>query len=319
MALTTRPATPVTDWPPTGHVKAHRVKHGDNWGSLATLYGRGDALDIIQYNFATKNPREINWYLREYVGCTQTNGSSNYSFSSTDSPGLVYIPPASWKPGDKPAPPPVVPVGSGPPWLRYAQAERDRWAREIASWGRDKDPTEAERFLNWDEMYFQASPFYGNARWPDGRTPRTKNLDWCAAFVNWCLHRAGFSHTGSSRAGSFLDGSLWRFQALKEPQLGCVVVPGNSSAEHVTFLWDWRDLPTDPGGSVPFTASRRVRTLGGNQSNRVREKDEDRKLRAALGQNAVVSPYLWPLPGEPGCGIRSVPTERDHFCGIHPL
>ena len=26
-----------------------------------------------------------------------------------------------------------------------------------------------------------------------------------------------------------------------------------------------------------------------------------------------------PLPGEPGCRIRSVPTEGAHFCGYNPL
>jgi hypothetical protein len=48
---------------------------------------------LIQYNFETRSPDEINWYLKNRVGCTRTTiDGSNYRFSSTDKPGIVYLP-----------------------------------------------------------------------------------------------------------------------------------------------------------------------------------------------------------------------------------
>ncbi len=46
----------------------------------------------------TRNPKEVNFYLEYYVGCTASNDKKNYSFSDADSPGVVYIPPANWSP-----------------------------------------------------------------------------------------------------------------------------------------------------------------------------------------------------------------------------
>lgn len=100
--LTKAPKKQLASWPPELHIKAHKVQDGDNWWSLAEKYGRKDPWDIIQYNFETKNPEEVNYYLEKLIGCHKSNDGKNYSFSSSDSPGIVYIPPAPWYPSHGP-------------------------------------------------------------------------------------------------------------------------------------------------------------------------------------------------------------------------
>ena len=109
MVLVKPPAKPLVSWPPIGHVKAHPIKDKENWWRLADRYHRKDPWDIIKFNFATDDPKEVNWFLQELVGCTKSKDGLNYSFSSSDKPGLVYIPPDTWKPSAgpiKPSPPP---------------------------------------------------------------------------------------------------------------------------------------------------------------------------------------------------------------------
>lgn len=108
----------------------HRVRTGENWGTLAKYYGYASAADLIQYNFGTTVPQEVNWYLREHVGCNvATPDKKNWRFTDSASPGVIYIhadnmakvkplpvaPPAPVQP-PKPVlpPPPVVPA---PPFV----------------------------------------------------------------------------------------------------------------------------------------------------------------------------------------------------------
>lgn len=98
--LKSTPARPVVFPPPLAQ-KAHQVRTKDNWWSLASHYGRTDPWEIIEFNFRTRNPREVNWYLEFYVGCTQpADDGKNYRFDSLDSPGTIYIPPSSWSPSE---------------------------------------------------------------------------------------------------------------------------------------------------------------------------------------------------------------------------
>ena len=204
--------------------------------------------------------------------------------------------------------------GTGPLWLQVAEAQRQRWNNEIATWADQSRASDAEQYLDWDEAYFAAAPMWGGVIHEVGDTPIAgRNLHWCAAFVNYCLHRAGYSHTGSAGAGSFIRSNTWHFQALKEPRQGCVVVVGNASPAHVAFLHDWRNLPGDPGGDVENTASVVIRLLGGNQSDRITISSDGRNLLSARGRNGVVSPYLWPEIGPPSCNI-ALPTEQPHHC-----
>lgn len=227
------------------------------------------------------------------------------------------VPLPAWLQAPAPAPPRQVPaprIGSGPLWMQVAEAQRQRWNAEIADWADQSRRSDAEQYLDWDEQYFAASPMWGGVVHDPGETPRAgRNMHWCAAFVNYCLHRAGYSHTGSAGAGSFIQSHSWHFEALREPRQGCVVVVGRSSPAHVAFLYDFSGLPSDPGGNVRNTSSVTIRLLGGNQDDRITISNDRRNLLAARGRNGVRSPYLWPEVGPARCNIE-LPTERQHYC-----
>jgi len=88
------------------HGEAHAVATGESWWTLAELplvrQLHMSAGDLCYFNFKTRNPREINWYLHHKVGCRLlTHDRKNYMFSSADrfnkdaaSPGIVYLPAA---------------------------------------------------------------------------------------------------------------------------------------------------------------------------------------------------------------------------------
>lgn len=78
---------------------------------------------------------------------------------------------------------------------------------------------------------------------------------WCAAFINWCLLKAGYQHNGSLLARSFLSyGS-----ETNTPELGDLVVL-------------WRISRNSPYGHTGFYISEtlnEIYVLGGNQDGRV--------------------------------------------------
>lgn len=81
----------------------YRVKSGDSWWTLAEqpqVRAAGlSALDLCYFNFKTRKPSEINWYLRNKIGCrTATRDGKNYTFSTGDHPGIVYLPIPASKP-----------------------------------------------------------------------------------------------------------------------------------------------------------------------------------------------------------------------------
>ncbi len=222
------------------------------------------------------------------------------------------------------APAPV--AGAGRRWVQIARMQARRWATEIDSWGSELNGEDPETLLDWDEAYFVAAPRWGEITHGLGEPSDRADRDWCAAFVNYCLHRAGYSHTGSAGANSFARSWAWRFDALREPQQGCVIVVGNADTGHgghVAFLDTWDNLPSNPGGHVQNRAGRVFHLLGGNQAARVNSRREpvraNRDLLAARGQNGVTSPYLMPRQGPHTCNIGSViPTEQPHHCHYVP-
>jgi hypothetical protein len=48
--------------------------------------------DLIYHNFKTSRPNEINWYLRNIVGCNVSTDGRNWAFSSGLTPGYVVVP-----------------------------------------------------------------------------------------------------------------------------------------------------------------------------------------------------------------------------------
>jgi hypothetical protein len=67
----------------------YHPREGDSWRTLAEYPGPKSlglsANDLCYFNFKTRNPQEINWYLRFKVGCTlATHDHNNYMFSAGD-------------------------------------------------------------------------------------------------------------------------------------------------------------------------------------------------------------------------------------------
>ena len=98
MALIRTPSplpTPLDYVPPNS--EPANVGARDSWWSLAERPGARaaglSALDLCYFNFGTRRPTEINWYLKNKVGCTtQTRDGDNYTFASCKFPDKVYIP-----------------------------------------------------------------------------------------------------------------------------------------------------------------------------------------------------------------------------------
>ena len=99
----------------------------------------------------------------------------------------------------------------------------------------------------------------------------TDETPWCSSFVNWCVEGSGLKGTDSAMARSWLK---WGTK-LERPQEGCIVVFARPSAGpnagHAAFF-------------VKETAER-IRVLGGNQSNQVKE--------SYYGKDDLLG-YRWP-------------------------
>lgn len=75
----------------------YKVTNRDSWFTLAerpeAKRAGMSALDLCYFNFKTKKPPEINWYLYNKIGCRiSTKNGKNYMFSNGDHPGVVYLP-----------------------------------------------------------------------------------------------------------------------------------------------------------------------------------------------------------------------------------
>lgn len=99
MATVIKPQPLPDDWqtyvPAQG--TPYKVSNGDDWWKLADrpeVRNTGmTANDLCYFNFRTRKPPEINWYLHNKVGCQQkTRDGHNYMFSTADQPGVVYLP-----------------------------------------------------------------------------------------------------------------------------------------------------------------------------------------------------------------------------------
>jgi len=92
MPIEKAPSTPLPqNFRPVGGTP-YQVQTGDTWISLAAKV-HINVWNLIDYNFHTRNPDEVNWYLRRNVGCRKTaHDGKNYMFSSDAKPGIVYLP-----------------------------------------------------------------------------------------------------------------------------------------------------------------------------------------------------------------------------------
>lgn len=92
MPIEKKPQIPIPKNQIPPDFRPYQVKDGEGWRKLAKFHGM-EVWELIYQNFKTRNPAEINWYLREYVGCTKkTTDKKNWMFSSDAKPGIIYVP-----------------------------------------------------------------------------------------------------------------------------------------------------------------------------------------------------------------------------------
>lgn len=92
MPIESKPASPVQKgYHPQGY-RIHHVKATESFETVAKHYGL-ETWELIYENFKTRKEAEVNWYLRNYVGCKNiTSDGHNYIFSDDDQPGVIYVP-----------------------------------------------------------------------------------------------------------------------------------------------------------------------------------------------------------------------------------
>ena len=92
MPIERKPVKPVRRGNIPSDFRPYSVKNGDTWRSIASLHGM-DVWELMYENFKTRDVAEINWYLKNYVGCVDTTANKdNWIFSSDAKPGWIYVP-----------------------------------------------------------------------------------------------------------------------------------------------------------------------------------------------------------------------------------
>ena len=128
-----------------------------------------------------------------------------------------------------------------PRWLEIARDELAMGVTEIA--GRQHNPRIMQYIYTCPNIF--ENPTYTWAK-RHPKEPRRSDqevyvaregeeaVDWCSAFVNWCVKQAGLIGTNHALAGSWLK---WG-QKLAKPRLGAIVVLTwkGTRADHVAFV-----------------------------------------------------------------------------------
>jgi uncharacterized protein (TIGR02594 family) len=155
--------------------------------------------------------------------------------------------------------------------MKVAQKEAALPAQDRSQWA---DPGDNPHILN----YFKVG-----CGWFD--PAEGDEVDWCAAFVNYCLVTAGFVGTDHPGARSFFWNKKSQFIKLSEPRYGAVAVrryrpfddPDWTAGQgHVGFVHAW--------------TSDAVTLLGGNQSQTVRLQQYPLTARDSSG--AVTAQFV---------------------------
>ncbi|QRM45218.1 conjugal transfer protein [Rhizobium sp. BG4] len=137
-------------------------------------------------------------------------------------------------------------------WMDIARCEAALPAHERSQW---PDPGENPRILN----YFKVCSAWFEADGGD-------EVDWCAAFVNYCLVTSGHMGTDHPGARSFFWNKKGQFISLPKP------IPGSIAVRRYAPFSDpkWESGPGHVGFVIAASETT-VTLLGGNQSGTVRE------------------------------------------------
>ncbi|KQV81839.1 conjugal transfer protein [Rhizobium sp. Root1220] len=162
-------------------------------------------------------------------------------------------------------------------WMAIARREAALPARERSEW---PDPDENPRIL----YYFKiGAPWFEVAGGDE--------VDWCAAFVNFCLVTSGHMGTDHPGARSFYWNKKKQFHVLAGPQPGAIAVRRYAPFSDLK----WATGTGHVGFVVSWTSSA-VTLLGGNQGNTVCERTFPRleKNSAGTKQSEFVA-FLMPV------------------------
>jgi hypothetical protein len=94
-----RPTKPIQPWVQPRDTYIYKVRTGDSWLTLGAQNNHqfGEHY-LIWINFGLNGTEhfyseQVNWYLREYVGCRQSlDGGRNWAFTDDASPGNIFLP-----------------------------------------------------------------------------------------------------------------------------------------------------------------------------------------------------------------------------------
>ena len=129
-----------------------------------------------------------------------------------------------------------------------------------------------------------------------------QNLDWCAAFVNWCLKESGYGSSGSGRAKSFLQ---WRGTRQCNAKPGAIAVfDRGGNLGHCGFY-------------VGQSAAGKPAILGGNQ----RDRETGQRVVCISEISLPIVGYRWPMRFYKGIKSFDPNDIKDlsHFKPLPPL
>jgi hypothetical protein len=156
------------EWPPKG-AREYSVLDSDDWWKVAAREHL-DVWELIKFNFQTHVPEEVNWYLRELVGCRHSKDGLNYAFFGADpKKRKIYLPVVP------PPPPAPVPCLDQLKKLKYEvehsnDPQRDRFLCILDALVNNRD----DRVILWPDV----APEDAVVR-PLGVSSVVKNLhDW---------------------------------------------------------------------------------------------------------------------------------------------
>lgn len=155
-------------------------------------------------------------------------------------------------------------AGAATDWMNVANREAALPVHDRSQWD---DPGENPRIL----QYFKTACAWFDPVGGD-------EVDWCAAFVNYCLVTAGYTGTNHPGARSFFWNKNDQFVRLDAPRFGAIAVRRYPPFADATWA-------TGEGhvGFVNSWTSDSVELLGGNQSNTVRFQKFPLVARDAAG------------------------------------
>lgn len=133
--------------------------------------------------------------------------------------------------------------------------ETARYFEQLATKNEEGHFYNAQWPTRWNPVivgFYQSTSLDGDYVYRKGDT-----IDWCAAFVNWCLRRGGYKRTNSAMSGSFrLNGGLGKVTTNPKPGDIIVFKKADPSEAAVGFGHVGIFVEEAPGG---------FKVLGGNQ------------------------------------------------------